>query len=149
MERQYQCLRCGHDSRTHECEQIAHAKMVDLQRALDAEREKVKGLEALLVGFDGQDEVIEMEKSAYYALRDKLATLQAQLRQVGEDARRYRRLQVLGCAPSTSKQLENGTVLCFTNLDEFVDAALNAASSRGEAATLAAQDAGKEVGNGL
>ena len=45
MERQYQCLRCGHDSRTHECEQIAHAKMVDLQRALDAEREKVAFLE--------------------------------------------------------------------------------------------------------
>jgi len=48
MERQYQCLRCGRDSRTHECEQIAHAKMVDLQRALDAEREKVKGLEEQL-----------------------------------------------------------------------------------------------------
>ena len=62
------------------------------------------------------------------------------LRQFGEDARRYRRLQVLGCAPSTSKQLENGTVLCFTNLDEFVDADLKAVPSRGEAA----QDAGKE-----
>ncbi len=47
MERQYQCLRCGHDSRTHECEQIAHAKMVDLQRALDAERRERRAVEQI------------------------------------------------------------------------------------------------------
>lgn len=49
------------------------------------------------------------------------------------DARRYRRLRVLGCAPSTSQQLHSGTVLCFTNLDYFVDLDLSAHPSRGEA----------------
>ncbi len=68
MERQYQCLRCGHDSRTHECEQIAHAKMVDLQRALDAEREKVAKLEKI--------QAIDLKNNNEY--REQLATLQAQ-----------------------------------------------------------------------
>lgn len=62
------------------------------------------------------------------ALRDEVA----RLRKCELDAKRYRRLQVLGCAPSTSKQLENGTVLCFTNLDEFVDADIKTLPSRGE-----------------
>lgn len=48
------------------------------------------------------------------------------------DAQRYRRLRVLGAAPSTSPQLEAGTVLCFTGLDQFVDADLAAHPSRGE-----------------
>lgn len=47
MERQYQCLRCGRDSRTHECEQMAHAKMVDLQRALDAARRERHAVEQI------------------------------------------------------------------------------------------------------
>ena len=64
------------------------------------------------------------------ALRDE----NARLRECELDAKRYRRLQVLGCATSTSKQLENGTVLCFTNLDEFVDVDIKAVPSRGEAA---------------
>jgi hypothetical protein len=49
------------------------------------------------------------------------------------DARRYRRLQVLGCAPDTWPGLEEGLVLRFTNLDHFVDADLAATPSRGEA----------------
>ena len=144
-------------------------KYADAQRALDAERARVKELEAELEEYRS----IAEQQGASKAV-SQLATLQAQLRQVegerdtarhrvdeleareidveilqgdlttlrqfGEDARRYRRLQVLGCAPSTSKQLGNGTVLCFTNLDEFVDADLKAVPSRGEAA----QDAGKE-----
>lgn len=55
---------------------------------------------------------------------------------VARDARRYRRLQILGCAPGTSKNLENGTVLCFTNLDSFVDDDLKWHPSRGEAHPL-------------
>ncbi len=49
------------------------------------------------------------------------------------DARRYRRLQILGCAPGLSENLAKGTVLCFTNLDEFVDTDLKHYPSRGEA----------------
>ena len=111
MERQYQCLRCGHDSRTHECEQIAHAKMVDLQRALDAEREKVAFLEkknanlveasnlvlkvkaeqdAQLATLQARATELERDNAAMKQLFDanpsalwaQLATLQAQLRQV-------------------------------------------------------------------
>lgn len=47
-------------------------------------------------------------------------------------ARRYERLRILGCAPSYSKHLENGTVLRFTGLDEFVDEDLRLHKSRGE-----------------
>lgn len=49
------------------------------------------------------------------------------------DAARYRRLRVLGAAPSTSPHLEAGTVLCFTNLDTFIDDDIAAQPSRGEA----------------
>ena len=49
------------------------------------------------------------------------------------DARRYRRLQILGCAPDGSRNLDAGTVLRFTNLDAFVDADLHLHPSRGEA----------------
>lgn len=52
---------------------------------------------------------------------------------VARDAARYWRLRLLGCAPMESKQLENGTVLRFSNLDEFVDHDIKIYSSRGEA----------------
>jgi hypothetical protein len=55
---------------------------------------------------------------------------------VTRDARRYRRLQILGCAPDGSRNLAAGTVLRFTNLDDFVDEDLNAHRSRGEASPL-------------
>lgn len=48
------------------------------------------------------------------------------------DAKRYRRLRVIGVAPSSTKQLENRTCLTFTNLDEFVDSDLAIQPSRGE-----------------
>lgn len=51
------------------------------------------------------------------------------------DARRYRRLRVLGAAPCDTKQLDQGTVLRFTNLDDFVDADIRLHPSRGEAGT--------------
>lgn len=49
------------------------------------------------------------------------------------DAKRYRRLRVLGAAPSTWQASVLGTVLCFTNLDSFLDADIQAHPSRGEA----------------
>ena len=52
---------------------------------------------------------------------------------IERDARRYRRLRVLGAAPGGSKQLDQGTVLRFTNLDAFVDHDLTHYRSRGEA----------------
>lgn len=48
------------------------------------------------------------------------------------DAARYRRLQILGCAPYGSEQLIASTVLRFQGLDAFVDADLLAHPSRGE-----------------
>lgn len=52
----------------------------------------------------------------------------------GVDARRYRRLQILGAAPYGSKNLDHGTVLRFQSLDAFVDADIDAYPSRGESA---------------
>lgn len=94
MERQYQCLRCGRDSRTHECEQIAHTKMVSLQRALDAEREKVKELEAMYrQQLDERDKRIgELAESAKIwmerrnTLQAQLADRDAMILQMGEQA---------------------------------------------------------------
>lgn len=48
------------------------------------------------------------------------------------DARRYRRLRVLGVAPDGSKHLEEGRVMRFTNLDEYTDRDLRFMPSRGE-----------------
>lgn len=48
------------------------------------------------------------------------------------DARRYKRLQVLGCAPSTSLLLDKGLVLRFSNLDKFIDEDIKVHPSRGE-----------------
>ena len=53
---------------------------VCLKHDLDAERKKVKQVEVLRVGFDGQDEVIDVKKSEYDALRDRLDQLQALVR---------------------------------------------------------------------
>lgn len=51
-----------------------------------------------------------------------------------DEARRYRRLRVIGCAPGTSQlHLSSGTVLRFTNLDAFIDADLTRRPPRWEA----------------
>lgn len=52
------------------------------------------------------------------------------------DAKRYRRLQILGCAVMDTPQLFDGTVSRFTNLDQTVDADLRNCPSRGEADPL-------------
>jgi hypothetical protein len=66
-------------------------------------------------------EVEEMETANDLANDDRL------------DAQRYRRLRVLGVAPSGSKHLEEGNVLRFTNLDEYTDRDIRVMPSRGEA----------------
>lgn len=43
------------------------------------------------------------------------------LKQDRVDATRYRRLQVLGCAPGTSPQIDRGRVLRASSLDSFID----------------------------
>lgn len=53
--------------------------------------------------------------------------------QATKDARRYRRLRVLGCAVMNTPQLNSGTVSRFTNLDSIVDADIDDLPSRGEA----------------
>jgi len=49
------------------------------------------------------------------------------------DAARYRRLRIPGAAPEESENLVDGTVLRFTNLDEYVDNDIADVPSRGEA----------------
>lgn len=49
-----------------------------------------------------------------------------------QDAARYRRLRVIGCAPSYSTALDDRVVLRFYNLDKFVDEDIAAHPSRGE-----------------
>lgn len=46
------------------------------------------------------------------------------------DAKRYRRLRILGCAPVDTVQLEDGTVIRCQALDAFIDADLRLAPSR-------------------
>lgn len=58
-----------------------------------------------------------------------------------KDAMRYRRLRVLGCAPAETKQLEQGSILRFQNLDEFIDKDLEHVPSRGEAVEIPSRTA--------
>ena len=53
--------------------------------------------------------------------------------QEARDARRYWRLRVLGAALCESRELREGNVLRFTNLDEAVDEDIRINPSRGEA----------------
>lgn len=55
-----------------------------------------------------------------------------------EDARRYRRLRILGCAPAYTGHLDRNEVMRFTNLDEFVDADMKNVHERGDAARSSA-----------
>jgi len=79
--------------------------------------------------FDAQGEPI------IYELPDASLTAKGETPtpEIARDAKRYRRLQILGAAPGGSKQLDQGTVLCFTNLDAFIDHDLELHPSRGEA----------------
>jgi hypothetical protein len=63
---------------------------------------------------------------------NQLAAMTAARDEALLDARRYWRLRVIGCAPSTAPQLKNGTVLTFTSLDKFVDEDIENQPSRGE-----------------
>lgn len=65
-------------------------------------------------------------------LEQQLAAMTAARDEALRDARRYWRLQVLGCAPSNSEHLNHGLVLRFSNLDAHVDADIAAHPSRGE-----------------
>ena len=69
-------------------------------------------------------ETEEMETAADLAADEQADAL---------DARRYRRLRVLGVAPSGSKHLEESNVMRFTNLDQYTDRDLRFIPSRGEA----------------
>ena len=60
----------------------------------------------------------------------------AYVRGLERDARRYRRLQILGCAVMDTPELDAGNVSRFTNLDKIVDDDLKARPSRGEAEPL-------------
>lgn len=57
------------------------------------------------------------------------------------DAKRYRRLRVLGVAPHGSKHLEEGNVMRFTNLDDYTDRDLRFVPSRGESQPKSGADA--------
>jgi hypothetical protein len=109
------------------------------------------------------EEIIKEVGTSTKANKIALSALASQPRSEGKgerearerDATRYRRLQVLGCAPSYSKHLKTQSVLRFSNLDEFIDADLIAQPYRGEAirpAALASQprsEGVQEVGRTL
>lgn len=77
--------------------------------------------------------VDEAQKAARIGVDVEARRAITELVQVADrDVRRYQRLRIIGVAPSSTKQLENRTVLCFQNLDDYVDADLRAHPSRGE-----------------
>lgn len=76
-------------------------------------------------------EIREQERWDRKMAREK--TERERVAELERDAVRYRRLQIFGGAPFGSAHLDNGTVLRFTNLDEFVDSDLRLHPSRGEA----------------
>lgn len=84
--------------------------------------DEVERLRSLATNFENQRHATAKDLIAMTAARDEALL----------DACRYSRLRVLGCAPSTSPQLANGTVLTFTNLDKFVDEDIKNQPSRGE-----------------
>ena len=55
-----------------------------------------------------------------------------ELESVKRDAKRYRRLRVIGVAPYGTRELEHGLVGRFTNVDEFVDKDIADYPTRGE-----------------
>lgn len=83
------------------------------------------------------DRSIDLLAEAMVDLIDAVAGAPAPKSEVASDierdARRYRRLRILGVAPDGSQHLLQGTVLRVTNLDAFVDHDLSVHRSRGEA----------------
>jgi hypothetical protein len=67
------------------------------------------------------------------AAAEQYDALRLRVEELERDAKRYRRLRVVGVAPYNTPELERGFVLRFTNLDEFMDAEFLAHPSRGEA----------------
>ncbi len=67
------------------------------------------------------------------AMGRELQESRAKLAAIAIDATRYRRLRILGAAPFDTRDLERGTVMRFSTLDDYVDADIAAMPSRGEA----------------
>lgn len=65
-------------------------------------------------------------------MSDALRHAMGEIERLSLDARRYRRLRIIGAAPCNTPQLASGTVMCFSNLDKFVDADIEKLPSRGE-----------------
>jgi hypothetical protein len=65
--------------------------------------------------------------------QSEIERLERQLEAAETDAKRYRRLRVLGCALYGTKELETALVTRFTNLDAAVDEDIRINPSRGEA----------------
>lgn len=79
-----------------------------------------------------QEQFQVWDETAVRNLTSELVFGEAQTVEPVADGVRYRRLRLLGCAPTESENLKNGTVLRFTNLDRFVDADLVNYPNRGD-----------------
>lgn len=83
-----------------------------------------------------------MSENGYGALRahkassDVTESARTEWSDIIRDARRYRRLQILGAAVHDTSQLANGTVVRFSGLDKIIDKDLAMHPSRGEAEPL-------------
>ncbi len=108
-----------------------------IQNAADSAATAIQALEARSVKSEEDLAIVTRERNDAARLAETLGRNSADLvdevtkakqesAALKEDARRYRRLRVLGCAPAGTKQLEAATVLRFTNLDGFVDSELDA-----------------------
>lgn len=75
----------------------------------------------------------DADRSLARAILSRLPLRSGMKEGVIRDARRYRRLQILGCAVMDTRQLAEGSVSRFSHLDKIVDDDLKARPSRGEA----------------
>jgi len=75
---------------------------------------------------------IDPDRALCCEAADLIDALVEALESAQTDVRRYRRLQVLGAAPYGSIELNNATVLRFTNLDAYIDADLATIPNRGD-----------------
>lgn len=116
-----------------EREEAAAALEADLAKARADSARWCQQHESMAGFLEKMTEAHDRARAEKAAADQALLEARAELDKLRADADRYARLRVLGCAPGGSPHLEDGNVLCFTNLDAYVDTDIAAHPSRGEA----------------
>ena len=114
--------------------------------------------DVLKIDFDKQKEelaatqlVVEQMREALLAQRELDYTQSGKVTgpmiervaELEKDAKRYRRIRILGAAVGETKQLAQGTVLRFQSLDGLLDKDISVFPSRGEFDAAIAKEQGK------